>query len=117
MQKVDSLTRSLVEKIAKTYHDMKQEGSDAKLTIDGKEVTVENPAFECERTIMGAKVNGKQVKVQYFEPTTEGYNMQYCGGNFEVLLATSAEIATFTAKNKDSPINFGCVVSPIAATA
>lgn len=36
MQKVDSLTRSLVEKIAKTYHDMKKEGSDAKLTVDGK---------------------------------------------------------------------------------
>ena len=30
------MTRSLVEKIAKTYHDMKQEGSDAKLTINGK---------------------------------------------------------------------------------
>ena len=36
MQKVDSVTRSLVENIAKTYHDMKQEGSDAKLTVDGK---------------------------------------------------------------------------------
>ena len=36
MQKVDSLTRSLVEKIAKPYHDMKQEGSDAQLTVDGK---------------------------------------------------------------------------------
>lgn len=30
------MTRSLVEKIAKTYHDMKQEGSDEKLTVDGK---------------------------------------------------------------------------------
>ena len=33
------------------------------------------------------------------------------------LLATRADSATFTAKNNDSPMNFGCVVRPIAATA
>ena len=33
------------------------------------------------------------------------------------LLAARAEIATFAATNKDSPINLGCVVRPTAATA
>ena len=32
-------------------------------------------------------------------------------------LATSAEIATLIARNTDNPINFGCAVSPTAATA
>ena len=32
------------------------------------------------------------------------------------LLATNAEIATFSAKNSASPSNLGCVVSPTAAT-
>ena len=67
------------------------EGETMVLTVDGQKVTVENPAFECEKTIMAARVNGKDVKVQYFEPTTEGYNMQYCGGNFEVVLRSARE--------------------------
>lgn len=36
MQKLDTVTRSLLEKIAKTYHDMSQEGAVKSLTIDGK---------------------------------------------------------------------------------
>ena len=36
MQKIDSTTRSLVDKIAKTYHDLSLEGTDSKLTIDGQ---------------------------------------------------------------------------------
>ena len=67
------------------------EGETMVLTVDGQKVTVENPAFECEKTIMAARVNGKDVKVQYFEPTTEGYSMQYCGGNFEVVLRSARE--------------------------
>lgn len=93
------------------------EGEKMKLTIDGKEVTVENPAFECERTIMGAKVNGKQVKVQYFEPTTEGYNMQYCGGNFEVLLrsARAEELSKFMIP-KVMPDTSKFLASPMAGS-
>lgn len=33
------------------------------------------------------------------------------------LLATSAERETFIAKNRDNPMNLGCVVSPTDATA
>ena len=33
------------------------------------------------------------------------------------LLATNADTATLSAKNKDNPTNLGCVVSPTAATA
>lgn len=36
MQKIDTVTKSLLEKIAKTYHDMNQDGSEKKLTIDGR---------------------------------------------------------------------------------
>ena len=33
------------------------------------------------------------------------------------LLATNADTATLSAKNKDNPTNLGCVVKPTAATA
>lgn len=36
MQKIDTVTKSLLEKIAKTYHDMNQDGSEKKLTINGR---------------------------------------------------------------------------------
>lgn len=39
MQKTDTVTKSLLEKIAKTYHDMSQDGSEKKLTIDGRSLT------------------------------------------------------------------------------
>ncbi|KAK8812066.1 hypothetical protein WA538_000698 [Blastocystis sp. DL] len=40
-------------------------------------------AYEGEK--MKLTIDGKEVKVQYFEPTTEGYNMQYCGARAEEL--------------------------------
>ena len=36
MVKMDSILRSLIEKIAKTYHDMSLEGNYRKLTVDGR---------------------------------------------------------------------------------
>lgn len=36
MQRIDTVTKALLEKIAKTYHDMNQEGSEKKLSIDGR---------------------------------------------------------------------------------
>lgn len=94
-QMLESYEPSFEKDLVATVGDKKYpvhveyEGETMMLTIDGKKVKVENPAFECENTIMGARVNGEDVKVQYFEPTTEGYNMQYCGGNFEVLLRSA----------------------------
>ena len=38
MAKMDGTLRSLLEKIAKTYHDMSLDGSNAKLTINGQTV-------------------------------------------------------------------------------
>lgn len=65
------------------------EGDAMLLDINGKQVKVENAGLEADRPIVSARVDGEDVKVQYFEPTIEGYNMQYCGGNFEVLLRTA----------------------------
>ena len=122
-QMLESYEPSFEENLVATVGEKKYpvhvayEGEKMKLTIDGKEVTVENPAFECERTIMGAKVNGKQVKVQYFEPTTEGYNMQYCGGNFEVLLrsARAEELSKFMIP-KVMPDTSKFLASPMAGS-
>ena len=36
MVKMDSMLRQLIEKIAKTYHDMSSEGNYRKLTVDGR---------------------------------------------------------------------------------
>ena len=39
MAKMDGTLRSLLEKIAKTYHDMSLDGSNAKLTINGQSLS------------------------------------------------------------------------------
>ena len=36
LQKLDTATRTLIEKVAKAYHDMSLEGSDNTLTIEGQ---------------------------------------------------------------------------------
>ena len=36
MQKMDTVTKSMIDKIAKSYHDMNQDDSKKMLTIEGK---------------------------------------------------------------------------------
>ena len=38
MQKMDTVTKSMIDKIAKSYHDMSQDDSKKTLTIDGKKL-------------------------------------------------------------------------------
>lgn len=45
MAKMDGTLRSLLEKIAKTYHDMSLDGSNAKLTINGQSLNQLLEAF------------------------------------------------------------------------
>ena len=68
---------------------MEYEGETMNLEINGAKVKVENAGLEKERPIVDARINGEDIQVQYFEPTNEGYNMQYCGGNFEVILRSA----------------------------
>ena len=64
-----------------------------------------------------AKVDGVDVKVQYFEPTTEGYSMQYCGGNFDVVLrsARAQELSKFMIP-KVQPDTSKFLASPMAGS-
>ena len=96
---------------------LEYEGDAMMMTIDGKKVKVENAGLEKERPIVDAKVNGEDVKVQYFEPTTEGYNMQYCGGNFNVILrsARAEELSKFMIP-KVKPDTSKFLASPMAGS-
>ena len=68
---------------------MEYEGETMNLEINGAKVKVENAGLEKERPIVDARINGEDVQVQYFAPTNEGYNMQYCGGTFDVILRSA----------------------------
>ena len=50
MAKMDGTLRSLLEKIAKTYHDMSLDGSNAKLTIKGQSLNQLLEAFHWDET-------------------------------------------------------------------
>lgn len=50
MAKMDGTLRSLLEKIAKTYHDMSLDGSNAKLTINGQSLNQLLEAFHWDET-------------------------------------------------------------------
>lgn len=39
MQKMDTMTKSMIDKIAKTYHDMNQEGAKKSLMVEGKKMS------------------------------------------------------------------------------
>lgn len=105
-----------VDKKKYTIH-LEYEGDAMMMTIDGKKVKVENAGLEKERPIVDAKVDGEDVKVQYFEPTTEGYSMQYCGGNFNVILrsARAEELSKFMIP-KVKPDTSKFLASPMAGS-
>ena len=96
---------------------MEFEGDAMSLEIDGKKVKVEDAGLESDRPIVSAKVDGVDVKVQYFEPTTEGYSMQYCGGNFDVVLrsARAQELSKFMIP-KVQPDTSKFLASPMAGS-
>lgn len=50
MAKMDGTLRSLLEKIAKTYHDMSLDGSNVKLTINGQSLNQLLEAFHWDET-------------------------------------------------------------------
>ena len=50
MAKMDGTLCSLLEKIAKTYHDMSLDGSNAKLTINGQSLNQLLEAFHWDET-------------------------------------------------------------------
>lgn len=50
MAKMDGTLRSLLEKIAKTYHDMSLDGNNAKLTINGQSLNQLLEAFHWDET-------------------------------------------------------------------
>ena len=93
------------------------EGEAMMLDINGKKVKVENAGLESERPIVDATIDGEEVQVQYFEPTTEGYSMQYCGGNFDVVLrsARAQELSKFMIP-KVQPDTSKFLASPMAGS-
>ena len=73
MGKMDSTLRSLLEKIAKTFHDMSLEGSNNKLTIDGQSLRQFLEDFHWdetrfpERATLGEHKNLIQQDMKHYE--------------------------------------------------
>ncbi|KAK8814127.1 hypothetical protein WA158_007989 [Blastocystis sp. Blastoise] len=93
-QSLDSYQPELTKDLVLTFNDKDFEvkakydnvNNNMTLTVNGKEVKVENPHMMENIPIMRATVDGKDTKVQYFNPTAEGYKLQYCGGMFDVIV-------------------------------
>lgn len=81
----------------------KYEGTDICLNIDGKDVKVQNAHMMENVPIIAATVDGKDTKVQYFNPTAEGYKLQYCGGVFDVTVRTkrASELSKYMIPKKE----------------
>lgn len=111
------LVATVGEKEYKVHMEFEGEANAMTLEIDGKKVKVEDAGLESDRPIVSAKVDGVDVKVQYFEPTTEGYSMQYCGGNFDVVLrsARAQELSKFMIP-KVQPDTSKFLASPMAGS-